>query len=186
MSLRRSYARSTGAVYLVYFVSTITGALLVGGGHSIAGRAVALAADLFYVLLVLLLSRLLIPVSRALAGVALVLGLAGSAVTVIGEFHRGPGHFPINPLALFGPFCIVVGLLIARSGFLPRVLGVLIVVAGAGWLAFLVPMLPKLVRFFIEGLGFVAELALMLWLLLAGVAEDRWRARAAANDRDPY
>ena len=40
-------------------------------------------------------------------------------------------------LVLFGFFCLLIGYLIFKSDFLPRILGVLIALAGLGWLTFL-------------------------------------------------
>jgi hypothetical protein len=80
-------------------------------------------------------------------------------------------------LVFFGMQCLVLGYLIARSGFLPKVLGILLIVAGAGYLTdslakFLLPNYAEYETIF-SGLvflpAFVAELALCLWLLLKGI-----------------
>ena len=63
---------------------------------------------------------------------------------------------------------LVIGFLIYRCGFLPRILGVLMLLAGAGWLVFLSP-LAHYVSAPVEVLGILAELLLMLWLLVRGV-----------------
>jgi hypothetical protein len=52
-------------------------------------------------------------------------------------------------------------------------------VAGLGWLTFLSPPLANHVLTPIEVLGFIAELALMLWLLVRGVNVQRWKDHAA-------
>ena len=46
---------------------------------------------------------------------------------------------PISSLLFFGPYCLLIGYLIFRSGFLPRILGLLMALAGLGWVAFLFP-----------------------------------------------
>jgi hypothetical protein len=84
-------------------------------------------------------------------------------------------------LVFFGPFQLVLGYLIFRSSFLPRVLGVLIALAGVGWLTFLSPPLADALRIPLEIVGFVAEAVLMLWLLVVGVNADRWNLRASAT-----
>jgi Domain of unknown function (DUF4386) len=84
-------------------------------------------------------------------------------------------------LVFFGLFQLLIGYLIFRSTFLPRILGALIALAGLGWLIFLWPPLATSLLTYLEVLGFLGEVPLMLWLLLMGVNEERWieRARAA-------
>jgi hypothetical protein len=86
-------------------------------------------------------------------------------------------------LVFAGPFQLLIGYLIFRSTFLPRILGVLVALAGVGWLIFLWPPLASALLTYIEVLGFIAEAALMLWLLVMGVNAQRWQeqARAAAS-----
>ena len=81
-------------------------------------------------------------------------------------------------VVLFGLFDILIGYLIFRSTFMPRVLGVLMAIAGLLWLIFLYPPLATRMLVAIEAPGFVAELALMLWLLIRGVNVQRWREQA--------
>ena len=77
-------------------------------------------------------------------------------------------------LIFFGCFQLLLGYLIIRSTFLPRVIGVLIALAGVGWLTFLSPPVVKHLSVELEILGFVAEVSLMLWLLVRGVDSQRW------------
>lgn len=67
-----------------------------------------------------------------------------------------------------------------KSTFLPRILGALMVIAGLGWLTFLSPPFANSVLTPIEVLGFLAESALMLWLLVRGVNVQRWDEKAGA------
>jgi len=62
-------------------------------------------------------------------------------------------------VVFFGLFDIAIGYLIIRSTFLPRVLGVLMVIAGVEWLVFLFPPLANRALVYIEAPGFIAELA---------------------------
>jgi hypothetical protein len=82
-------------------------------------------------------------------------------------------------LVLFGGFDILIGVLIVRSGLLPRLLGVVTVVAGAGWLTHLWPPLADKLSRIVEPAGFLDEVLLMIWLLAKGVDEERWREMAA-------
>jgi hypothetical protein len=80
----------------------------------------------------------------------------------------------------FGVYCLLIGYLIFRSAFLPRILGVPMAFAGLGWLTFLSPPLANYLSPYILVLGFLAELALMLWLLVMGVNVPRWKEQAGA------
>jgi Domain of unknown function (DUF4386) len=83
-------------------------------------------------------------------------------------------------LVFFGFFDFLIGCLILRSTFLPRILGALMALAGFGWLIFLSPPLANHLSHYILPLGFVAELLLMLWLLVKGVNVQRWQEQAVA------
>lgn len=83
-------------------------------------------------------------------------------------------------LVFFGFYDLLIGYLILRSAFLPRVLGALMALAGLGWLTFLSPPFANHLSPYNLVLGFVAELLLMLWLLVMGVNVERWREQASA------
>ena len=82
-------------------------------------------------------------------------------------------------LVFHGFYCLLMGYLIFRSTFLPRILCVLMVSAGLGWLIFLSPLANQLSTY-LKVLGFVAEASLMIWLLVMGVNEQRWKEQASA------
>ena len=85
-------------------------------------------------------------------------------------------------IVFFGLFDLFIGYLIFKSTFLPRILGALMALAGLGWLTFLSPPLAssKYLSLPIDVLGFLAEAALMLWLLVMGVNGQRWTEQASA------
>ncbi|HEX5124870.1 MAG TPA: DUF4386 domain-containing protein [Rhodanobacteraceae bacterium] len=87
-------------------------------------------------------------------------------------------------LIFFGCGCLVLGWLIRRSGYLPWILGMLIQLAGACYLinSFALILAPALAGALFPAImvvPFVAETSLALWLLVKGVDEPRWNARAA-------
>ena len=172
-----SRARVTGAVYLLYFLTAISGEVFVGRSHPAAYDAVDLLAHAFYVALVLLFYYLFKPVNRSVSLFAAVLGVAGCANDIFILFALIP--YKINSLLFFGPYCLLIGGLILRSTFLPRVLGVLMVLAGLGWLIFLTPFSPPLAPY-LKVIGFVAEMSLMLWLIVKGVDVRQWEEQAGA------
>jgi hypothetical protein len=52
------------------------------------------------------------------------------------------------------------------------------VIAGFTWLTFLSPPLANYLLTPIQVIGFLAEAALMLWLLVIGVNVQRWKEQA--------
>ena len=101
----------------------------------------------------------------------------GCANDVLNLFHLAP--YKINSLVFFGPYRLLIGYLIFRSTFLPRILGVLMMFAGLGWLLFLSPLANHLSTY-LKVLGFLAELSLCLWLLVMGVNVQQWKEQASA------
>src|SRR6266478_4857774 len=90
--------------------------------------------------------------------------------------------FPIG-MVFFGIQCISIGYLIARSAFLPRILGVLLAIGGACYVIasfanFLAPSFgPQLVPFMMP-VALIGEGSLGLWLLVKGVNVQRWNEQA--------
>lgn len=75
----------------------------------------------------------------------------------------------------YGLWLIPLGVLVFRSRFLPKVLGVLLVIAAVGYLVdsgtqLLSPGLTTISQF-----TFIGELLFPLWLVIRGVNVERWR-----------
>jgi Domain of unknown function (DUF4386) len=82
-------------------------------------------------------------------------------------------------MVFFGFHCLLLGCLILRSTFLPRLVGALMVCAGLGWLTgsfanVLSPPLAKYLFPYILAPGGLGETSLTLWLLVMGVNVQRW------------
>lgn len=85
-------------------------------------------------------------------------------------------------LIFFGVHCLLVGLLILRSGIVPRLIGLLIAAAGICYLVnsfagFLAPEFARTLFPFILLPPLVGEASLALWLSLRGANERIWRSR---------
>ena len=94
-------------------------------------------------------------------------------------YGYGSGIF----MVFYGIACLLRGYLIFRSGFLPRVLGVLLGLAGLGFVTrnFLLVLAPAYASDFFLLPMFLAGLALTVWLLVKGVDIPKWEAKAAAS-----
>src|SRR5208283_4749570 len=173
----RPMARITGVVYLLYFLTAVSAEVFLGRGRLVLFDAVNLIADAFYIAVTLLFYYLFKPVNSSLSLLAAIFSLVGCANDVLGLFNLAP--YKISSLVFFGPYCLLLGYLIFRSTFLPRILGVLMAFAGLGWLIFLTPLANHLSTY-LKVLGFLAELSLMLWLIVKGVNVQQWKEQASA------
>jgi hypothetical protein len=173
----RPRARITGIVYLLYFLTAVSAEVFVCRSRLVLYDAVNLIAYAFYIAVTLLFYYLFKPANRNLSLLAAFFSLLGCANDVLSFFNVAP--YKISSLVFFGPYCLLIGYLIFRSTFLPRILGVLMAFAGLGWLIFLSPLTNHLSTY-LKVLGFLAEASLMLWLIVKGVNVQRWKEQASA------
>ncbi|HXN03587.1 MAG TPA: DUF4386 domain-containing protein [Candidatus Acidoferrum sp.] len=179
----------------------------------IAGELVLLVCAAALTLIFYVLLR---PVSRDLALLALSFNLVSIAVEADSALHLLATLFPLGnanylkdldpkqlhamayfsirshtngfgvALIFFGCVCLVDGYLIFRSGYLPRVIGVLMQIAGLCYLAnsFALILSPSLAQRLFPAIllpAFVGEASLCLWLLVKGVNLSKWNARTASD-----
>lgn len=169
-----------------------------------------------YVGVAVLLYQLLRPAGRTTSLVAACFALVGSAVmaaslvSLLGTLmfldpasaasQLEPGEAHILAIALFrlhglgfvvatfffGIYCSLLGWLILRSTFLPRLIGGLLALTGACYLInalaiFLAPNIAAMLAGWVLTPALLGEGGLILWLLIKGVDPARWQEQAAAE-----
>jgi hypothetical protein len=88
----------------------------------------------------------------------------------------------------FALHLLLLGYLVYRSGFLPRILGVLLALASLGYFAesygtILSPGASDALGIVVVVLAVPGELAFALWLAIKGVDEEKWNERALRAER---
>ena len=139
----------------------------------IAGDLLAVSGN---IVVTLLLYDIFKPVNRGLSLVAASFNLVG---LTCGALRWNPQGVDI-PVVFDGFSCLLIGYLIFRSSFLPRILGLLMAVGGLGWLTFLSPPLAKHLSPYNLALGLLGQESVMLWLLVMGVNVQKWKEQARA------
>jgi hypothetical protein len=123
--------------------------------------------------------------------VLLVLGGAGvlaafstAQLEALGQVFLSANTFVVLVWGIFFGFhLLLLGYLVWASGFLPRNIGALLVIAGVGYLAqsagtILVPSAKETLDTAVVVMAIPGELAFTLWLLIKGVDVARWNERA--------
>jgi hypothetical protein len=175
------------------------------------GFAAELISAVGYIVFTLLLFELFKTVSRSISLLAAFFSLAGCIAQALSSlFHLAPlvvlggaqylSVFTVEQLqalalmflklrvqatsiymVFFGCYCILIGYLVFRSAFLPRILGVFYAFAGLTYQAFLSPPLASyLFPYLLAPAGALGELSLMLWLIVFGVNVQRWKEQVSA------
>jgi hypothetical protein len=82
----------------------------------------------------------------------------------------------------YGAWLFPLGYLVFKSGFLPRLLGIVLMIHCFAWLMYFFQffLFPdyKVITYISYPLGFVSEFGLTLWLLIKGVNVEQWKKRA--------
>jgi len=168
----------------------------------------ALIVQVVNILLVLVLYKLLKPVSKNYAVLMVVFFLVSVPITMLNELNQfavlqllnGNNYLNIfetderyarvmmfldlhehgiHISGLFwGLWLFPMGYLVFKSGFLPKIIGILLMIGGFGYLIdavtfFFFPNFKPIVLY-----TFWGELLLPLWLLIKGVNVEQWEKRA--------
>ena len=166
-----------------------------------------LVSAVFFLLAAWALYRLLKPVNNNFALLFLLLNLGGVAVYSINLLNQfaavlllsGADYLKVfqtdqlQALAMFflilnkngywiaqiffGAWLLPLGYLVYKSGFLPKILGIVMMIHFVGWTMtslqfFLFPTFGSII-YLTGSLGFISEFGLTLWLLIMGVKEQK-------------
>jgi hypothetical protein len=159
-----------------------------------------------FILLVLALYRLLAPVNKNQAVLMTVFALVGIPIAMLSMVNQAAAMlllsgadyltaFELNQLhalvmlflelqghsiniaqIFWGLWLLPFGYLVFKSGFIPAILGILLVIGGFGYLIdFFIKILLPDYGLTISQFTFVGELLFPLWLLIRGVNVERWK-----------
>lgn len=169
-------ARLTGFIYLLNMVTGMYTMVDRGTPLAAYNLPVGMFAAACYVAVTVLLYVLFKPVNKWLSLIAMLFSFAGSAVGISSMI--GVHLTSINFLVFFGFYCVLIGYLAFRATFMPQFIGVLLVLAGLGYLTLLWPHFGQSLVPYNYAPGLVGEGALTLWLLVMGVDTEKWKLAA--------
>ena len=159
-------------------------------------------------LLPLVLYKLLKPVNKTIAALIVIFALVGVSISMLNEINHfavlllssGTGYLTafkadqLNALVMFflelrtyGTYIpqllsfwvLLLGYLVFKSGFLPKILGILLMFGGLCYTvsAVLFFLLPSFDATIFGLFAFVGESLFYLWLLIKGVKVEEWEKR---------
>jgi hypothetical protein len=190
--------------------ATTAGNIVASEGLFRSGIVSWLIGQLFYIVLSLVLYKLLKPVNKTHALLMVILILLAIPIAFINEINHlavllllsGADYlkaFPVEQLqaqvmffldlhaqgigvaqVFWALWLLPMGYLVFKSGFLPRILGLLLMIACFGYLidSFAFFLLPKF-EGTIVWFTFLGEVLFPFWLLIKGVNVEQWEKRAA-------
>jgi hypothetical protein len=176
----RFRGRVAAVFYLLNIISGSLALVFIGRELALYALAANLTATISYVIVTALFYSIFRPVNPRVSLLAAISSLMGCAVGAINSFR--PSALPVNALVFFGVYCLLIGYLISKSTFLPRVLSILMVIGGLGWLTFLSHSLANALTPYNMAPGILAETLLTAWLLFPGIHAQRSKEQPMAAD----
>jgi Domain of unknown function (DUF4386) len=172
-------ARIAGALFLLLVLTAAFSEFFARGRLNFAADLAAGIVEVSCMIAVtLLFYDIFKPVNRGLSLLAASVNFVGLAFEVLQFLPKGMNI----GLAFHGFYWILIGYLIFRSTFLPRILGALPAIAGLCWLTFLPPRLANYLSPYNLASVLLVEGLVMLWLLVMGVNVQRWKEQASAPE----
>jgi hypothetical protein len=173
-----------------------------------------LIRQIFLMLLSLVLYKLLKPVNKNIASLMVIFALVSVSISMLNELNhfaalllssgadylKAFGANQLQALVMFfldlrkyGTFIsqvfsfwvLLLGYLVFKSGFLPRILGILLMLGGLCYTvqAVLFFLFPNFDATIFGLFAFIGELLFYLWLLIKGVNVEQWKKRALESAR---
>lgn len=163
----------------------------------------ALLVQLVNLTVVLLLYKLLSPVNKNVARMMVLFIVLAIPIAMLNELTNSAALLlaqradrPLDLIALFldlheygiqiagifwGLWLFPMGYLVFRSNYIPKIIGIALMIGCFGYLAdaFIFLLFPEFGMTFAEFL-FVGEVLLPLWLLIKGVNVEQWQKKAIA------
>src|ERR1039457_5644770 len=167
----RFKARMAGVLFLFLVLTSTFTEFFARGRLSFAAHVAAGVIEVSCMIAVtLLLYGIFKPVNRRLSLLAAFFTFVAVALELLQFLPHG-----VNiGLGFHGFYWILIGYLMFRSTFLPRILGALTAIAGLCWLTFLSPPLSSYLSPYNLASALLVEGLAMLWLLVTGVNVQRW------------
>ena len=187
---KKQYARIAGLLYLVFILLGFASIALISSDVSIPndaslnvglilsasmaarlGYAISLIGYICFLLLSNLLYRVFEATDKGLAQLMVVFVAVGTAIVFTG-IQSGE----MIAALFWGLWLLPLGLLIIKSGFMPKILAWLLFIACFSHVAnflvfFILPDYSTSFDMVLSSLALVGEVPLMLWLLIKGVTE---------------
>ncbi len=172
----RFKARMAGVFYFFSLLTAGFTETFVRGRLNYAGGYIAIAG---MVAMTLISYDIFKPVNRSVSMIAVLFAFMGLTFEALRLQPQG-----LNIALVFhGFYCILIGYLIFKSTFLPRILGALMAFAGSAWLTFLSNPLVNHLSPYNLAFGLLGDVSVYLWLLVMGLNVQRWTEQA--NWRSP-
>lgn len=157
----------------------------------------ALLIQLVDIILVLMLYRLFVSVNQNMAKILVLMAMLGVPIALLNEINHGAillildnpdisnsfvllflgiHHYGVIIAGIFwGLWLFPMGFLVYKSGFMPKVIGVALMIGCFGYLAdsFIYILAPNFGFQFAQFM-FIGEVMIAFWLLIMGVNEEKW------------
>lgn len=157
----------------------------------------ALLIQMVHIILVLMLYRLFVSVNRSVAKILVLLAMLGVPIALLNEVNHGAillvlynpdisssfvmlflgiHHYGVIIAGIFwGLWLLPMGYLVYKSNFMPKIIGIALMIGCFGYLAdsFIYILEPNFGFQFAQFM-FIGEAMIAFWLLIMGVNEEKW------------